>query len=347
MKQFLFCGMFFNAIQNVALRLINNKLMEKLWIALKGMAMGMAEVVPGISGGTIAFITGIYERLLHVISSIRPSLWKNFRKDGLSGVWVAIDGVFITSLMLGMIVGIVIGVFGITWLLENYPVILWGFFFGLIFSSAIYVARQISTWTITEVILLALGTFIAVGITLMAPAEGSVNAIAIFFAGAIAVSALIMPGISGSFILLLMGMYTIVLPHVKDAIKGNVESIQITLIFLGGCVVGLFSIAHVLSWLFKHYRTRILALLTGFILGSLNKIWPWRNPSVWVDSEGNVITDKIIALASEARLIREVNVMPQQFDGEPFTIITTICIVFGFFLVLVLERIDTRTVAEQ
>jgi len=144
-----------------------------------------------------------------------------------------------------------------------------------------------------------------------------------------------------------MGMYTIVLPHVKDAIKGNVESIQITLIFLGGCIVGLFSLAHVLSWFFKHYRTRILALLTGFILGSLNKIWPWRNPSVWVDNDGNVITDSMLALASDARLIREVNVMPQQFDGEPFTILTTICLVFGFFLVFVLERVDTRTVAEQ
>ena len=314
---------------------------------MKGMAMGMAEVVPGVSGGTIAFITGIYERLLHVIKSVGPGLWGDFRKGGLKGLWTAIDGVFIFNLMLGMVAGIIIGVFGITWLLEHYPVILWGFFFGLILSSAIYVARQISSWSITEVILLALGTFIAVSITLMAPAEGSVNAVSLFFAGAIAVSALIMPGISGSFILLLMGMYTIVVPHVKEAIKGSMESIQITLIFMAGCVVGLFSLAHVLSWLFKHFRTKILALLTGFILGSLNKIWPWRNPSVWVDSDGNVITDRLEALLVDARLVREVNVLPAQFDGEPYMMLTTICLIFGFFIVFVLERVDTRKVAEQ
>ncbi len=321
--------------------------MKNLWIALKGMAMGMAEVVPGVSGGTIAFITGIYERLLAVINSIRPSLFTTLRKEGLKGFWKKIDGVFVFFLMTGMIVGLIIGVFGITWLLENYPVVLWGFFFGLIFASSVYVARQISNWTITEAILLAFGALVALGITMLAPAEGSVNPVTIFFSGAIAVSALIMPGISGSFILLLLGMYTIIVPHVKEAIKGSTESIQISFIFFMGCLTGLFTLAHILSWLFKHYRCQLLALLTGFIFGSLNKIWPWRNPAIWLDEQGNTITDAVLATLIDARLIREYNVMPWNFDGNPNTFITIGFMVFGMALVFMLERIDTREVAEQ
>lgn len=313
---------------------------------LKGAAMGIAEVIPGVSGGTIAFITGIYERLLLCIKAINPSLISTFRNNGVKGVWEAVDGNFIAMLVGGMLVGIVTGIFGVTYLLAEYPTPVWGFFFGLIIASSIYIAKQIPQWNISKWIGLVVGFVIAFGITLIAPAEGSDNLIMIFISGAIAISALILPGISGSFMLLLMGMYTIVVSAGRSLLEEHdMASLTILVVFALGCLLGLTAFSRVLSWLLAKYKYTTFAVLTGFMLGSLNKIWPWRNITEVMDKESGVVSklfeskDALSLPADSFKIISEANVLPMAYEmGDPLTIITIISAVLGFASVFLLER---------
>lgn len=327
---------------------------QTLFIALKGMAMGMAEVVPGVSGGTIAFITGIYERLLNSIKAFGPQAIKAFRADGISGIWEAIDGNFLVALVGGMFVGIVLGVFGISHLLENYPILLWAFFFGLIIASALYIGRQVGAWRITEIIALVIGAVFAYYITVAVPAQGNEALWFVFISGAIAISALLLPGISGSFILLLMGMYTFIIPTVKDALTTfSSESLIVLVVFGLGCAVGLVSFSRILSWTFKHYKNPTLALLTGFMIGSLNKIWPWRIPQQWlVENEAGeyLLQENNYELYQTAvkqgegiKLLLENNVSPANFTsitGDTNYMLGAIgTAILGFALVFLLERL--------
>jgi putative membrane protein len=309
-------------------------------IALKGMAMGMAEVIPGVSGGTIAFITGIYEKLLESIKNILgPEAWRSWRSEGFKAAWQNINGTFLVFLLTGMAVGIVIGVFGITYLLETYPVLLWAFFFGLIIGSAIYIGRQIPKWGMIEIIAVIAGTIIAYLITIASPAEGSDSYLMVFIAGAIAISALILPGISGSFMLLLMGMYTIIIPTVKEALKTLAPDKLATLFVLGmGCLLGLATFSRLLSWTFKHYRTPTLAVLTGFMIGSLNKIWPWRKPVLGIDETGKLVN--IEAGVQIEKVIKEINLLPAQYQlevGANFLVPSILAMIAGLLIVFLLE----------
>ena len=231
--------------------------------------MGIAEVIPGVSGGTIAFITGIYEELINTIKQVLSPNWFGIlRKEGIAATWKAINGNFLVFLLGGMAFGVVVGVLGVTALLESYPELLWAFFFGLIVASAIYIGKQVEKWSTIEFVALLLGTVIAFYITVASPAQGSEALWFVFIAGAIAISALILPGISGSFMLLLMGMYTFIIPTVKDALKTlNPESLVVLGVFGLGCLLGLATFSRVLSWTFKHYKNPTLALLTGFHCG--------------------------------------------------------------------------------
>ncbi len=304
-----------------------------LTLALKGMAMGIAEVIPGVSGGTIAFITGIYEKLLNTIKTFAPSLIGIFKDDGISGVWSAINGTFLVTLLVGMATGVIIGVFGVTHLLDTYPEMLWAFFFGLIISSAIFIGKQVKGWGIQEIIALFIGTAVAYYITVASPAQGNEALWFVFLSGAIAISALILPGISGSFILLLMGMYSIVLPTVRTALTTfDKESLLIVGTFAAGCLVGLMTFSRVLSWTFKNYKNPTLALLTGFMLGSLNKLWPWRN----------VLSTRINSKGKEIPFIEE-SVLPSNYDNEPFVLAVVICMILGFLSVFLIERLGTKT----
>ncbi|MEL6987098.1 MAG: DUF368 domain-containing protein, partial [Bacteroidota bacterium] len=209
-------------------------------LILKGMAMGIAEVIPGVSGGTIAFITGIYEQLINSIKSVGPGLISDFKQGGIPGVWKALDGNFLLFLVGGMVFGIVVGVFGVTHLIETQPEILWAFFFGLIIASSIYIGKQISNWSWKEILALILGAVFAYTICQLSPAQGSTNPLFIILCGAIAISALILPGISGSFMLLIMGMYAVIIPNVKNALTTfEWDSLQILLLFGFGCIIGL------------------------------------------------------------------------------------------------------------
>jgi len=315
---------------------------NKIQLALKGMAMGIAEVIPGVSGGTIAFITGIYEKLLNSIKAFGPSLLPTFKKEGFSGLWKAINGTFLVTLFFGMALGVVVGVFGVTHLLENYPPAVWAFFFGLIIASAIYVGKQVDQWSVKNIILLIVGALIAYGITVLTPAEGSQNLGFVFLCGAIAISALILPGISGSFILLMLGMYTyIVSETLREALSTFAPDKLLTMVvFALGCLTGLMTVSRLLSWTFKHYRGATLAVLTGFMIGSLNKIWPWRNPIEWLrDDLGNIILKDGLP----KKVLMEENVLPSAFDGDPLTLWVLICAVVGFAVVFLFEKVSHKS----
>lgn len=310
--------------------------------ALKGMAMGMAEVIPGVSGGTIAFITGIYEKLLNTIKAFGPGLLPVFKKDGIAGLWSAINGNFLVRLLGGMVAGIVIGVFAISYLLEHYPPAVWAFFFGLIVASAIYIGKQIPKWGIGEGALLVIGAVVAYGITAMTPANGSESLGFVFLSGMIAISALILPGISGSFILLIMGMYTyIVTDTLKPALRTLAPDKLLTMaVFAMGCLVGLMTISRVLSWTFKHYKSLTLATLTGFMIGSLNKIWPWRNAVDWLrDATGKIVLDEE---GAPKKILTELNVMPGEYEGEPMVAAVVVLAILGFVSVFLLEKFGSE-----
>lgn len=318
---------------------------DKIQLALKGMAMGIAEVIPGVSGGTIAFITGIYEKLLNSIKAFGPSLITVFKQDGFAGVWKTINGNFLVTLVIGMATGIIVGVFGVTHLLENYPPAIWAFFFGLIIASAIYIGKQVEKWNWKTILLLIVGAIVAYGITIVTPAEGSTNLFFVFICGMVAISALILPGISGSFILLMLGMYTYI---VSDTLKGALETFALDklltmTVFALGCLTGLMTISRLLSWTFKHYRSGTLAVLTGFMIGSLNKIWPWRNVTTLLNKEtGTVVTDiesiKTALQDDTFKVLEETNVLPNGFEGEPLILWVVLLAILGFAIVFVLDR---------
>ena len=250
---------------------------ETISIMLKGAAMGVAEVIPGVSGGTLAFITGIYERLLNAISQINPKLIKTLKEDGFKAVLEKIDAMFLAKLLGGMAIGFVVGLKIIVKLLDSNPIMIWSLFFGLILASIPFVAKQVTKWRGTEIVFLVLGAALVYWVTVAAPSQGSANLIIVFLAGIIGVSALMLPGLSGSFVLLLLGMYTIIMPAVHDFL-GNPFGPEtgIVIAFALGMLVGLLTFAKVLTYTFKRFPNPTLALLTGFLIGSLNKVWPWQ-----------------------------------------------------------------------
>lgn len=300
-------------------------------LILKGIAMGIAEAIPGVSGGTIAFITGIYKRLLEAIGGILgPKVLGTLRKEGIVPAFQAADGGFILQLGIGMVIGLGIAVFSITELLEMYPPVVWAFFFGLIISSAVYVVRQIERWSPLSIILLIGGTAVAYFLTTINPMSGSSSLIFVFLAGMIAISALILPGISGSFILLLLGMYTVVLNAVKDLASTPAESLPIVGVFALGCLIGLALFSRVLSYTFKTFPNQTLALLTGFMLGSLNKLWPWRN----------ALTFRENSKGEKVALLEE-TVMPGNYEAltgnDAYLVPALIALVIGLVIVFVLD----------
>lgn len=269
-----------------------NSKISKVGLMLRGFAMGIAEVIPGVSGGTIAFISGIYTQLLDAIKAILSfEPFTAFKKGGWKGLWVKIDGDFMLYLLLGMAGGLVLGVFAITHLMESYPIPLWAFFFGLIIASTWFIAKQIPTWNLKTIGLFVFGTIIAYLYTVVSPTNGNEALWFVFISGTIAISALLLPGISGSFILLLLGMYAFVVGSVKNLlIDFNTGYLVVVGVFAIGCLLGLATFSRFLSWLFKIYPNQTLALLTGFMLGSLNKVWPWKIILSWrVNSEGEEI----------------------------------------------------------
>ncbi len=258
--------------------------MKYLGIYLRGLAMGAADIVPGVSGGTIAFITGIYDELIQNLKSINLNALICLKNQGLRAFWQQINGAFLLSLGLGLISAIALLANGIHYLLQTYPAYLWSFFFGLILASALFILKQITHWHIRDILALTIGTIIASTISLATPTSIQASPSIIFLAGSIAICAMILPGISGSFILLLMGLYLPILEAVK-----NLELVTISL-FLIGAATGLGLFVRLLSYLLTHYHNSLLSLLTGFMIGALFKVWPWKETvSTRLNSKGEEV----------------------------------------------------------
>ncbi|WP_434930340.1 DUF368 domain-containing protein [Shewanella sp. HL-SH5] len=248
----------------------------KLFITyLKGMAMGAADVVPGVSGGTIAFITGILDPLLDGIRKINPTLFGIVRQQGLKAAFLHINGPFLACVFGGILTSIFAFAKLISWLIVAHPIPVWSFFFGLILFSVFHMLKQVSQFNLQRIALFALGVLFAWGITVLNPVAIEASYISFFFAGAIAICAMILPGISGSFILLLIGIY----PAVLAAVKGF--DIAYLACFAMGCVLGLLSFSHVLSALLRKFHDATLMFLIGLMLGTLGKIWPWKEVVTW------------------------------------------------------------------
>ena len=246
--------------------------------------MGAADAVPGVSGGTIAFISGIYEELVTTISNVDFSLFKTLKKEGILPFWKQLNGNFLLALLTGIIISFISFMRLAKFLLEEHPVLIWSFFFGLIIASIYFVGKQIKKWSSSTIIALIAGAVIAFYITGLPSLASNTNSYFLFIAGAIAICAMILPGISGSFILVILGAYKTLSDAFHDF---DIKKIAL---FASGAVVGLLSFSRVLKWLFKNYHNLTLALLTGFILGSLNKVWPYKKTlKVMEDTTGNIV----------------------------------------------------------
>ncbi len=297
---------------------------EYLIISLKGIAMGAADVVPGVSGGTIAFISGIYEELLESINAVDFNALKVLKSTGFKAMWKSINGNFLLSLVVGIAISIVSLARLIRWLLENEPILVWSFFFGLVIASVIFVAKQIKKWNFMTLLMLLIGTGIGYYITILPPMAGNYTSNwFLFIAGSLAICAMILPGISGGFILLILGAYK---PALDALNNWDFKSI---LLLISGAVVGLLTFSRLLKWLFDKYHTLTLAVLTGFILGSLNKIWPWKN----------VLKSEVIE--GELKIIQEQSISPFAYQGKPELLWAVLFMIIGFLVIVLLEKSAT------
>ena len=288
--------------------------------------MGAADVVPGVSGGTIAFISGIYEELLNSISSFKFSLINVLNNEGIKVVWKKINGSFLLALFIGICFSVLSLAKLIENLLENHPILIWSFFFGLVLASIIYIAKQIKIWNIKCYLYLIFGLIFAYYITTLNPViTQNSSPWFLFLAGMIAICAMILPGISGSFILVLLGAYKPILNAI------NTKDFFSIIIFMAGAVLGLLTFSRVLKWLFSKYKNYTLALLIGFIAGSLNKIWPWKETISWrTNSKGIEVP------------FTTTSVSPFSFDGDSKLLMAGLLAIIGFGLILLLEKLAVK-----
>ncbi len=291
--------------------------------------MGAADVVPGVSGGTVAFITGIYDELLHAINAFDLAALTFLAKFRFADFWKKINGNFLTTIFAGIATSLVSLAKLMTYLLENHPILIWSFFFGLILISAPLVLREIRKWNPAIIIIFFVGAGMAYAVTVLSPTQSPEAVWFIFFAGSLAICAMILPGISGAFILLLIGKYQFM---VNALLNFNVPVI---LVFIAGCALGLVSFAKLLSWVLNHYHSATIALLSGFMLGSLNKVWPWREVLEFVtNSKGEQVPafDRSIL---PWHYFESTGKNPQVFQA-------ILMMALGVFIVILIEKIAAR-----
>ncbi|WP_199671213.1 DUF368 domain-containing protein [Salinibius halmophilus] len=249
----------------------------RITVALKGAAMGAADVVPGVSGGTLAFILGIYERLIAALSQVDGNAIKMLLQFDIKGLWLKFDGAFLLPLFVGILTSIFTIAHGVSWMLVNQPVLLWSLFNGLIILSLPIFVSSIK-WQLNRVALTFFGVVLAAAVNFISGNISDPTLWQVFLAGAIAISALLLPGISGSFILLLLGMY--------EPVIGAVKSLELVtlIVFALGCLTGMLSTSKLIAYFLKRHHDAMIALLLGVIIGALYRIWPWQiegNPVSW------------------------------------------------------------------
>jgi len=290
-----------------------------LILFLKGVGMGVANVIPGVSGGTIALITNIYEELVNTLRSFDRKALELLFSFKMKELAKYTNLYFLTAVFSGSIISVFTIAILFEYLFANYPVLIWSLFFGLIVASVIFVGKRVQNWNIKSTITLILGTTIAISLSFMEPATENSNLLFVFICGIIGISGMMLPGLSGSYILILLGNY-------KLLMVTAVTELDISLlgIFFLGSVFGLISFSHLLSWVLTRYKDATLALLTGFILGSLNIIWPWKQ-----------IT-KSIKINDEVKIIAYNSNLPAEIDSN--TLFAIILMIVGFLLVYLLEN---------
>lgn len=298
---------------------------EYIGYILKGLGVGIANIIPGVSGGTIALITGIFVRLINAIKSFDPGAakllfsgkWKEFaEKTDLYFLIAVFSGVFLAIILLAKVFG---------FLFDNYPVYIWAYFFGLVLASVYFVGKRVDKWTASVVIFLIVGTAIALVVSMFNPATENDGFLYLILCGVVAVCSMILPGLSGSFVLILLGNYQLV---AIDAINNRDFAILIPVAI--GAVFGLIAFSHLLSWVFKRYKDQTIALLTGFILGSLNVLWPWKKEEYLTGDTGELILkdgEKIVA--------KYVSALPDTMNTEVW--IAILLVIIGIVSITALE----------
>jgi putative membrane protein len=308
-------------------------------VTLKGMAMGAADVVPGVSGGTIAFISGIYEELIESIDKLNLTNLKKIRSHGFKVFWNSVNGSFLLALFSGIAISILSLAKLIKWLLQNEPILLWSFFFGLVVASIVFIGKQIKTTNFLIILAIIGSTLLSYYITRAEPFASPDSNLYLFFCGFVAIIAMILPGISGAFILLLLGAYEIAIETINNLIK-SITTLDAALFtdavtkfaMLGiGAVVGIKVFSKILNWMFKHHKNITLAILTGFMVGSLNKIWPWKKVLTWrLNSEGLKVP------------LLEESVAPSAYIGDPQVILAIVFMIVGFLTIFILEKLGSK-----
>lgn len=318
---------------------------EYIGLFFKGIGMGAANVIPGVSGGTIALITGIFEKLIHSIKSFDVKAFKLLLSGKLKEFAEHVNLSFLIALFLGVGVSIIsiAKLFG--FLFENYPIYIWAYFFGLILASVFFVGRTIGKWNLAVIVMFVIGAGSAIALTFLNPANEDSSIYYLIICGVVAACSMILPGLSGSFVLILMGNYQLVM---IDAV--NERDIFILLPVVIGAGVGLIAFSHLLSWIFKKYKDQTIALLTGFILGSLGILWPWKKS---FDALGEVIpineygayVDANGAILGSIKTFGYEQVLPDSFNMV--VIWSALLVVAGVASIWALEKFaETKTVSE-
>lgn len=304
--------------------------MNYLIYLLKGIAVGVANIIPGVSGGTIALITGIFERLINAIKSFDLGAAKLLFSGKFKEFANKTDLAFLVSLFSGVILSIILLARLFDFLFNNYPVYIWSYFFGLVLASVYFVGKTIEKVSSSVIIIFIVGTLVAVVLSLINPAAENSNFFYLMICGVVAVCSMILPGLSGSFVLILMGNYQLV------AIQAiNNKDLEILFPVLIGAVGGLVAFSHILSWVFKRYKNQTIALLTGFILGSLNVLWPWKNSVFLKDSLGNNIVKN-----GEYVIAKYISVMPEKLNTE--VVLAIVFMLIGIISITAVELAATK-----
>jgi putative membrane protein len=300
----------------------NRTLKDYAIIGLKGVAMGAADSVPGVSGGTIALIAGIYQELINTIGNIDTSIFTTWKEHGFQTMWKEMNGNFLIALIGGILLSLMTVMRLASYLLEHQPILIWSFFFGLVLASIWFVGKKVEKWNFGTVAVFIIGAAVAYFLTTLPAASASDSWWYLLICGSLAVCAMILPGISGAFILVLLGAYEQITKAAEEFVFWKLGLVAL------GAIVGLLSFSKVLKWLFKHYENITLAVLTGFITGSLAKIWPWKK----------VLENKTLKDGSQ-KVINDTPVLPSSFDGEPRLWAAIGLILAGFLLIFGLEAL--------
>ena len=306
----------------------NRSLKESLGVLARGFAMGSSDIVPGVSGGTIAFIFGIYEELIGSIRTAgQPEFWRALLKFQIKELFRIVNWKFLLALGSGILLAIITLAGLLESALVNYPVYIWSFFFGLVLASVFVVSKRIKQWNPVLIVLMIIGTVGSFFLVGLVPVVTPTSWWFLILVGALASCALILPGISGAFILVLLGKYEFVLGAVNGLRGGDISNIW-PIMFIGiGAVLGLVTLAQILGWLFKNYHDYTVAILIGFMLGSLRKIWPWKKDVEWLLNE---VGERILDSDGHFIVIKQFNILP---DFSTQAGITEFIIAFGLALV--------------